>query len=181
MSVKSFGGTGGGATGPQGPQGIQGIQGIQGATGNTGSQGIQGITGTTGTQGAQGPTMLAFMPGTNTFTNMLLADTELPATNYRVKLDLTGYTQFRVTCVIATIGTAASDLRVQGSTDNTTFGNLDGSAGPEIAINTTGEKDTGWISLNATYRANNIRLRLMGKDGDGVADPVLRQMIVSFK
>lgn len=175
-----------GTEGPEGPQGPQGPAGADGADGAQGPQGIQGIQGEQGPQGVQGPagnTYLAvpFYSGTVTLTNMPLADTELPATNYRLKLDLTGFTQFRVTARVATQGTANSDIRFQGSTDDSSFGNLDGSAGPEIALFGTGEKDTGWQTLSASYRATNIRIRMMGKDGDGAIDPVLRQAMLHFK
>lgn len=120
-------------------------------------------------------------PGTFTLTNQPLADTELPATHYRQKVDLTGYTQFRVTGRVATVGAAASDLRVQYSTDDSSFANLDGSGGPEIAINTLGQKDTGWVSLAAGAIGDNRWLRVMGKDGDGAADPVVRQLCIWFR
>lgn len=140
-------------------------------------------SGATGPAGPPGNTYLAvpFISGTVTLTNMSLADTELPAVNYRIKLDLTGFTQFRATARVQTQGSANSDIRFQGSLDNSSFGNLDGSAGPEIAMFGTGEKDTGWQSLSATYRANDVRIRMMGKDGDGAADPVLRQVTLHFK
>lgn len=116
-------------------------------------------------------------PGTNTLTNMLLADTELPATHWRQKLDLTGFTQFRLTFRVATVGTAGSDLRVQYSTDDSSFSNLDGSNGPEVVLgNSTGHKDSGWVNLAAGAIGADRYLRIMGKDGDGAADPVVRQL-----
>ena len=108
-------------------------------------------------------------------------DTEIPAANYRLLLDLTGFTQYRATLRVATQGAVNSDLRFQGSTDDVTFANLDGSTGPEIAIGSVGEKNTGWVTLAAPYRTNNVRIRVMGKDGDGVADPVVRQVMLHFK
>jgi hypothetical protein len=125
--------------------------------------------------------ILPLWPGTNTLTNMLLADTELPATHWRQKLDLTGFTQFRITCRVATQGTANSDIRVQYSTDDSSFANLDGSGGPEIALFGAGQKDTGWVALAAGAIGDNRWLRVMGKDGDGAADPVVRQLQIAFR
>lgn len=149
----------------------------------TGEVGPQGPPGEDGSDGAPGNTYLAvpFLSGTVTLTNMALADTELPATHYRLKLDLTGFTQFRVTARVATQGSANSDIRFQGSTDDSSFGSLDGSNGPELALFGVGEKDTGWQPLAVAYRAANIRIRMMGKDGDGAADPVVRQVVLHFK
>lgn len=124
---------------------------------------------------------IPFYPTTLTLTNMTLADAELPTTQYRVKCDLAGFSQFRVTFRVATVGSANSDLRFQYSLNDTAFTNLDGSNGPEIQINTLGQKDTGWILLNAAARVNDVYIRMMGKDGDGAADPVVRQIIMHFK
>ena len=145
--------------------------------------GATGPQGPAGADGAPGPTYLAvpFYSGTLTLTNMPLADTELPATHYRLMLDLTNFTQYRATLRCATQGASGSDLRFQGSTDDTNFGNLDGSAGPEIVLTATGEKDTGWVTLDPAYRTTSVRIRCMGKDGNGTADPVVRQIMLHFK
>ncbi len=128
------------------------------------------------------PTLcVPIVSGTVTLTNQAAADTELPATFYRVKVDLAGYTEFRVVAQAAVIGASGADLRLQGSTDNSAFGNLDGANGPEIDLTATGEKDSGWVSLAATYQAANIRLRLLGKQGNATADPVVRQLLVYFR
>lgn len=124
---------------------------------------------------------IPFYSTTLTLTNMPLADTELPTTQYRIKCDLAGFTQFRVTFRVATAGATNSDLRFQYSLNDSAFTNLDGTNGPEIAIGTTGQKDTGWVSLHTAARVNDVYIRMMGKDGDGAADPVIRQVIIHFK
>ena len=151
--------------------------------GEAGPAGPKGDTGSTGQAGPAGNTYLAlpFYSGTVTLTNMTLADAEIPATQYRLKLDLIGFTQYRATCRVATQGSTNSDIRFQGSTDDSSFSNLDGGAGPELALFGTGEKDTGWVTLAVGFRASNIRIRMMGKDGDGAADPVVRQIVLHFK
>ena len=167
--------------GPQGPQGPAGADGAQGPQGIQGIQGPAGADGAQGPAGASSPLCLPIVAGTVTLTNQAAADTELPATFYRVKVDLAGYTEFRVVAQAAVIGASGADLRLQGSTDNSTFGNLDGASGPEIDLTATGEKDSGWVSLAAAYRADNIRLRMIGKQGNSTADPVIRQLFVYFK
>jgi hypothetical protein len=134
-----------------------------------------------GTWNVNPKVFIPFYSGTLTLTNMTLADAELPATQYRIKLDLLGFTQFRVTFRVATAGATNSDLRFQYSLNDSAFTNLDGSNGPEIAIGTTGQKDTGWVSLYTAARVNDVYLRMMGKDGDGALDPIVRQIIINFK
>jgi hypothetical protein len=134
-----------------------------------------------GTWNAAAKLCIPFFSGTVTLTNMTLADAELPATNYRIKVDLSGFTQFRVTCRVSTAGAVNSDLRIQYSLNDSAFTNLDGSAGPEIGIGTTGQKDTGWVTLHTAARVNDVYLRMMGKDGDGALDPIVRQILINFK
>jgi len=148
------------------------VQGSPGPAGNDGANGTNGVS----------RIVAPFLPGTTTFTNMPLADTELPAANYRVLLDLTGCTEYRASLRVATVGSVNADVRFQGSLDDSVFGNLDGSTGPEIgSLNSLGQKTTGWVTLAAQYRADNVRIRMMGKDGDGALDPVLRQITLQFR
>lgn len=150
--------------------------------GPAGPAGSTGATGSTGPTGPQGPTMMSLsVANTVTLTNMTLADAELPATQFRLLLDLGAFTQFRATMRVATQGSTNSDLRFQGSLDDSSFTNLNGTTGPEIAINTQGEKDSGWVTLAAQFQVANVRIRMMGKDGDGAADPVVRQIFLHFK
>lgn len=119
---------------------------------------------------------------TITLTNSPLADREiLGVTSYRLKLDLSGMSQFRCTLNVQTAGVANADVRFQGAVNGGAFSNLDGSNGPEIAIASTGAKDTGWLTLAPAFRAENVSIRMMEKDGDGAADPVLRQVILMFR
>jgi hypothetical protein len=82
---------------------------------------------------------------------------------------------------VQTAGVAGADVRFQGSVNGGGFANLDGANGPEIAIGSTGEKDTGWITLAPAYRTDGVSIRMMEKDGDGAADPILRQVILMFR
>ncbi len=118
---------------------------------------------------------------TITLTNSPLAVREIGGvTSWRARTDLLGFTLFRAVLNVATAGAVNSDVHFEGSLDGTSWADLDGVTGPEIAIGTTGAKDTGWVALAAAYRVNDVRIRMMEKDGDGVADPVLRQIYLMF-
>lgn len=127
------------------------------------------------------PSRVIMFMNTITLTNSPLAVREIAgSTSWRVKLDLDAFTMFRAVMNVATAGAAGADVHFEGSTDGTNFTDLNGAGGPEIAINSTGAKDTGWAVLAPALRAENVYVRMMEKDGDGVADPVLRQVYIMF-
>lgn len=116
------------------------------------------------------PMRIAF--SSQTWTDMPSALTEyVGSTAGRVKFDLAAVTQARVYCRISTAGAAAAEVRVQYSTDESTWSYLDGSAGPTLAINTTGTLAGAWVTLAAAARADVV-LRFVGISGDAAADPV---------
>lgn len=109
------------------------------------------------------------------------ADTEFLGTQYRVNADLGGFTQFRWGVHVVVAGAAGADLRLQYSTDGgTAWTNLDGAAGPELVIDTVGTKVSAWTALPAGAQTA-VLLRIMGKDGNGTADPQFRNVWVQFK
>jgi hypothetical protein len=111
---------------------------------------------------------------TNAFawTNMPAADTELAGSAFaRFKVDLTGFNEYRFKVTVNVVGAAGADLRVQYSTDDSTFADLSG----EIDISTLGRKVTAWGALPAGAKAD-VFLRVMGKQGNGAADPNLSQI-----
>jgi len=167
-----------GDTGVTGPSGSQGTTGAVGATGNTGPQGTVGVTGPAGNEVA----LVNFM-NTITLTNSPLAVREiLGVTTWRLKLDLTTYTQFRVTLQVQTAGATGGDVHFEGSADGTNWYDLDNNGGPEIALTTSPrDKDTGWQTLYSTLRAGSVFIRMMEKDGNGAADPIVRQVMLMFK
>ena len=122
------------------------------------------------------------MFNTITLTNTPAGDREAGnVTSYRLFLDLTGFSQIRCTLRVQTAGYSGCDIRLQGSLNDSSFSNLDGSNGPEIAIDSTGLKDSGWVTLNPIFRRENVSIRLVAKDGDGTADPIIRQVIIMFR
>lgn len=118
------------------------------------------------------------------WTNMPLADSELFGfTRNRFRVDLINAVQFRLQVRVVVAGAAGADLRAEFSPDDgvTAFANLDGAAGPEVVIGTTGWKTTGWVNLAAGAKVNDCTIRIMGKDGDGVADPNLSPIYMEFR
>lgn len=109
-----------------------------------------------------------------TITNMAAGDAELAdTTSYRLKTDLRSRSQFRFIASVGVAGATGADLRIQYSTNGgSSFADeLDGAAGPELDIGTTGIKDTGWVNIVSAARINNCVLRVVAKEGDGAADP----------
>lgn len=149
-----------GDTGVTGPQGIQGIQGPQGDAGPAGSNGLNGFPNITIPLIA--PTALAL------WTNMPAALTEfLGQTTQRTKIDLTTATQSRITVRIGVAPVANAKIKVQYSTDESTWVDLCSVTLPATASKTNiGD----WTAVPAGAKAD-VFLRLAGIDGNGVADP----------
>ena len=124
--------------------------------------------------------VVPFLISTTTLTNMLAADTELPATQYRLKLDLLPYGSYRTTFRVATQGTTNAKLRFQYSSDDSSYADLD-AAVTNVSVYGTGQKDSGWLNMAAGAKISNCYIRMMGCSGDGVADPVVRQVHLHFK
>ena len=89
----------------------------------------------------------------------------------RIKTDLTSTTQARFFVNVITAGAGAStELRVQYSTDQAAWNYLDGGTGPSVAINTTGLRVSSWATITAGAK-QDVFIRVVGINGDGVADP----------
>jgi hypothetical protein len=145
--------------------------------------GIVGGKGEKGDTGPAGPTLMTVsFSDTLTLTNSPANEREiLGLTSYRLKLDLANFTYFRAVLNVQTKGATNADVHFEGGTDGTNFADMGADGGPEIAIGATGAQDTGWVSLRASLRANSVFIRMQEKDGDGTADPVVRQILLMFK
>jgi hypothetical protein len=119
--------------------------------------------------------------GSPTWTNQPAALTELFGTTVgRLKADLAGAAQVRLLTNVATAGTGAAELRVQYSTDQSSWTYLDGSAGPSVGVGSTGLKVSSWVAPAAGAKAD-VFLRLVGISGDGAADPGFAHVLLQVR
>ncbi len=116
---------------------------------------------------------------TQSWTNQPASLTEIAGlTRHRISYDLTYVSQARLWCIITTAGATNAELRAQYSTDGgTNWSYLDGVSGPAVVFGaTTNAPRVGaWVNLAAAAQAD-VWLRLVGLNGDGVADPAFGQI-----
>jgi hypothetical protein len=98
----------------------------------------------------------------------------------RARYDLTQFSEARLISYVVTAGPAGCQIRGKYSTDGTTFAYLDGSSGPAITIDSTGEKDSGWVTLTAGAKAE-VRLLPFSILGDGATTPILARIALLFR
>ena len=113
-------------------------------------------------------------------TNMAAALTALSA-NTRRKVDLTGATQFRVAVTQSVAGFAGAKLRLQYSTNNSTFNQIDAGTSGDLDVGTgTGVKVGAWTDVVAGAK-QDVWLQLYSVGGDGVVDPAFTEIYIQFK
>jgi hypothetical protein len=117
-----------------------------------------------------------------TWTNMPLATTEFIGNAYnRQKVDLHNVTHYRLVVNQAVAGYAGADINLQYSTNGTTWQSADTAGAGELDVGTgTGVKVSAWATLVSGAR-DDVWIRLVGKDGNGVVDPQFRQVVVQLK
>ena len=102
----------------------------------------------------------------------------------RRRVDLAGYTQARLVWTGSTAGSTNAEIRVQYSTDNAvTWAYLDGAAGPAcpLAPLPAGNvRAAGWVNIAAAAKTD-VLLRVVGINGDGVADPNFSTIVLQVK
>jgi hypothetical protein len=97
-----------------------------------------------------------------------------------VKADLTAAAQVRLLCNVVQAGAATAAIRVQYSTDQSSWNYLDGTAGPSVSVSTTGLKVSPWVGPAAAAKAD-VFIRAVGINGDGTADPSLGNILLQVK
>ena len=112
------------------------------------------------------------------WTNMPAALTEFRAIlNTRTKLDLTSATQSRITVRVGVAPVVNAKIKVQYSTDETTWVDLCSVTMPATANKT----NVGvWTAVPAGAKAD-VFIRLVGIDGDGAADPTFGLITLQVK
>jgi len=121
---------------------------------------------------------------TLTVTNVPAALTEISpgggVPRWRTRVDLSTFVDARATVYNQVAATAGTGLRIQYSTDESTWAYLDGAAGPEALIDGTGTRVSGWVALAAGAKAD-VYLRAATIGGDAIADPQLGLITVQFR
>jgi hypothetical protein len=116
-----------------------------------------------------------------TLTNLAAAKTELNGqTHRRTRYDLTQFTSARVLTRVETVGVAGTEVRVEYSTDESTWAYLDNTAGPASSLASTGVQTAGYVSLTGAAKAD-VYLRAVTINGDGAADPVVGYVVLEAK
>jgi hypothetical protein len=174
----------------RGPGGAQGERGVAGGQGPAGATGAPGATGSTGATGPAGPSIAQTLPllsdnfssfGSPSWGNQPASLTELFGTTAgRLKADLTNVTQVRLQATVVVAGAGTAALRVQYSTDQSSWSYLDGASGPSVNVNTTGVKVSSWVAPAAAAKAD-VFLRVVGINGDATADPSFSNILLQVK
>ena len=101
----------------------------------------------------------------------IFTPTDVPVPSSRVLYDLTDATQVRFQTSVAIAGSASAEIRIQYSTDQSTWNYLDsGNTGLGQNISTTGLKTSSWSNIAAGAKGD-VYLRIVGINGNATNDP----------
>lgn len=107
--------------------------------------------------------------GTLALSNTPSGITEIAST-FRLRVDLTGLTDARALCRVATVGSAGTVLFFQYSTDGGTVWNT---LTPSVSISALATPAvSAWGAIPAAAKAD-VLIRTVTQGGNGVADPAL--------
>lgn len=103
------------------------------------------------------------------------------------QVDLTGYSEFRLSARVATgSGVATAKIGVEGSTDGSTWTHLDGTTAgaftgaPSLSLTTTASVVSSWYSISPAL-TGDIVMRLVHGEGNGVATPAVNHLWVEVR
>lgn len=168
------------------------VSAVPGPQGPAGPQGDPGPAGADGADGFLTPSPMTLYLHADAGANLTLTNSpsaerfilNVPGRAIRgVTLD--SHTQVRLHGYVITQGTASTVLTVvyksgAHSTTLGSFSDLANSGELTISLFGTGQKDSGWVTLPAGA-TGDIWIGLTERGGDGVADPALGYVAVSFK
>ncbi len=104
-----------------------------------------------------------------TWTSMPSSQTEFNgATRNRIKVDLTGANQIRLVAKIIVVGATGSKLRLQYSTNESSW--TDVSTSGDVACDAVATTAGSWVSIPDAAKTD-IYLRISGLSGDGATSP----------
>lgn len=112
--------------------------------------------------------------------NMPATATQFSAsTNAERPIELSHARRARLVTQQSIAGAAGSELRAQ-YWDGATWQYLDHAAGPAVSAATTGGQAGTWINLDYQARGSRV-VRIIGINGDGVADPAWRYIALEIE
>ncbi|HET8670221.1 MAG TPA: hypothetical protein VFM05_06205, partial [Candidatus Saccharimonadales bacterium] len=119
-----------------------------------------------GTSGDGAASQWVDMPNAET---ELFIGTGFSQPSSRVRFDLSDATEARFIANVATAANSTAELRVQYSTDQSSWSYLDGSTGPSNVVGTVGTKVSSWVTV-ASGAKSDVYLRVVGVNGN-LSDP----------
>lgn len=128
------------------------------------------------------PLNVTFVGGNERWSGMPEALTEFLGSPYyfRTKVNLTHCLYARIVVRVTTAGAETSKIRLQYSTDESTWYYLDNLNGPTVAIDATGTIVSNYVTMHTNAKAD-VFLRLIGLDGDGGSTPYFGMIVAQFK
>jgi hypothetical protein len=102
----------------------------------------------------------------------IFTPTDVAVPSSRMLYDLTDAAQIRFQVSNSVVGSASAEIRIQYSTDQATWNYLDnGNTGLGQNVSTTGLHASSWSNIAAGAKGD-VYLRIVGVNGNGVADPL---------
>jgi len=116
--------------------------------------------------------------GNITWTNMPAALTELLGlVHRRARLTLVDVDTVRLVCRVSTAGVAAAVLRAEYSLNESTWSTLT----TDLSLAAVGTVASTWAALPAGAQGQDVIVRIVGVNGDGVADPVIGNLGLEYR
>ena len=127
------------------------------------------------------PSVFPYSTVPTTWTNQPAAATPLfgaAAGSRAIPIDLSAYSEARITAVVATGGATGATLRLYGATVTPlTSGAYSAIGAVSVALASTGVIDSGWSSIPAASRVATF-CDVWGVGGDAAADPALGTILL---
>ena len=102
----------------------------------------------------------------------------LGLTDFRTKLDLSGYKQCRLTTAVSTVGLAGAILTPQYSVDGTNFFAL--GDGLNVSLDAQSLAVSAWKNIPEASKVD-VTIRIMGSGGNGILSPAFNSVILQCR
>lgn len=100
--------------------------------------------------------------------------------SFRAKYDLANFVQAKVSASVRTAGNSGSHLRIEYSTDQSSWNSLGAGTAPQCLLDATGLQESAWSDIAAAAKAD-VYIRCVTVDGNGSASPVIGTVIVTLR